>query len=221
MDPLKTRLLLRKDIGEFIGSPRGVRAFEEVQGDVANQYEALSTGTFLTLTDAPSLGEERVLRPVAGELAGTDGGTGVGYTLGLADTTVVAGIYGAATKTVRVTVDGKGRLTGVTEYTLNTDNVAEGATNLYFTTARARAAVSGTTGISYTPGSGIIALDTASTRNTDHASVSVSAGAGLTGGGDLTASRTLALGATGVTPGTYASPTSITVDAYGRITAIS
>jgi len=40
-----------------------------------------------------------------------------------------------------------------------------------------------------------VQLDTASTRNTDHASVVLTAGAGLTGGGDITASRTFAVGA--------------------------
>jgi hypothetical protein len=45
-----------------------------------------------------------------------------------------------------------------------------------------------------------VALDTTSTRNTDHASVTLTAGAGLTGGGDITASRTFAVGAgTGIT----------------------
>ena len=45
-----------------------------------------------------------------------------------------------------------------------------------------------------------VALDTASTRNTDHSSVTLTAGAGLTGGGDITASRTFAVGAgTGIT----------------------
>lgn len=46
--------------------------------------------------------------------------------------------------------------------------------------------------------------------------VSISAGAGLTGGGNLSANRTLALAASGVTAGTY---TKVTVDAYGRVTA--
>lgn len=45
-----------------------------------------------------------------------------------------------------------------------------------------------------------VALDTTSTRNTDHASVTLTAGAGLTGGGDITASRTFNVGAgTGIT----------------------
>ena len=45
-----------------------------------------------------------------------------------------------------------------------------------------------------------VALDTTSTRNTDHSAVTLTAGAGLTGGGDITASRTFTVGAgTGIT----------------------
>lgn len=45
-----------------------------------------------------------------------------------------------------------------------------------------------------------VALDTSSTRNTDHAAVTLTAGAGLTGGGDITANRTFTVGAgTGIT----------------------
>jgi hypothetical protein len=45
-----------------------------------------------------------------------------------------------------------------------------------------------------------VQLDTSSTRNTDHSAVVLTAGAGLTGGGDITASRSFAVGAgTGIT----------------------
>lgn len=47
-----------------------------------------------------------------------------------------------------------------------------------------------------------VALDTASTRNTDHSAVVLTAGAGLTGGGDITASRTFDIGGgAGITVG--------------------
>jgi hypothetical protein len=49
----------------------------------------------------------------------------------------------------------------------------------------------------------------------NHASVSVNAGTGLTGGGDLTATRTISMPNTG-TAGTYRS---VTTDAQGRVTA--
>jgi len=61
--------------------------------------------------------------------------------------------------------------------------------------------VSAGTGISVTGTRDVtVSLDTASTRNTDHSSITLTAGAGLTGGGDITASRTFDVGAgTGIT----------------------
>lgn len=64
-------------------------------------------------------------------------------------------------------------------------------------------------------------LNGGGTTHVDHATVSISAGTGLTGGGDLTATRTLSLANTAVTAGTYGSATQvpqITVDAQGRLT---
>ena len=60
------------------------------------------------------------------------------------------------------------------------------------------------TGITKTDGGAgstvTIALDTANTRNTDHAGVTLTAGSGLTGGGDITTNRTFTVGAgTGIT----------------------
>jgi phage-related tail fiber protein len=55
----------------------------------------------------------------------------------------------------------------------------------------------------------------------DHSTVSIISGTGITGGGDLTASRTLNLSNTGVTAGTYGSAAVypvLTIDAQGRVT---
>ncbi len=75
----------------------------------------------------------------------------------------------------------------------DTDDVGEGSTNLYYTDARVRAAISGGTGITYNSSTGAISL-------TDTGYVTgVTAGAGLTGGA-TSGTATLNIGAgTGIT----------------------
>lgn len=82
------------------------------------------------------------------------------------------------------------------------------------------------------PGSGIIGggivsdgisigLDSTDSRNVDHDAVSISAGVGLSGGGNIAATRTIDLEDTAVTPDTYGDAThspQITIDQQGRIT---
>lgn len=65
-------------------------------------------------------------------------------------------------------------------------------------------------------------LNFVTNEHIDHASVSIIAGTGLTGGGDLTVTRTLDLTNTSVSAGTYGDNNSVpqyTVDAQGRLTA--
>lgn len=65
-------------------------------------------------------------------------------------------------------------------------------------------------------------LNYVANRHIDHSAVSISAGTGLTGGGDITTTRTLSIANTGVTAATYQSPTTVTsftVNAQGQITA--
>lgn len=231
MDALTTTNtpLQRHDIAEFIPSQRGVRAFEDLQNNSASYGDAINAlivqGNDLVaapyVVTAPSLilTNESVLTGTVNISVSI--GPGVAA-LDLTDTSVISGTYGSASETISVNVDAKGRLQNVTEYSLNTDNIAEGVTNLFYTNARARSALSGSTGITYTSATGVIALDTSNNRNVDHSSVSINAGTGLSGGGDITATRTLNLANTAVTPGIYGSVTSIpsfNVDAQGRLIA--
>jgi len=61
-------------------------------------------------------------------------------------------------------------------------------------------------------------------QHIDHSAVLINAGTGLNGGGNITASRTINLGNTAVTSGSYGTATqipTITVNAQGQITAAS
>lgn len=124
MIDLKTRALTRAQIGDFAKTPRAVRAFEAAQEDLATHNTALTTATFLTVSSEPQLGAERILTPIAGELAGTDEGASAPYTLGLADTAVTPDTYGDATHLIGLTIDQKGRITDAEPFLLEASNVA-------------------------------------------------------------------------------------------------
>lgn len=197
--------LPRSELASFLKNKRQIDAFEQQQintDEIVTKLNELIAivaqilgEPFLTWEDSPELTADKALI----------GGVGLTFvpataTMDLDNTAVVAGLYGANSKTISVTIDQQGRITGANEYDLDTDNITEGVVNLFYTNARARAALSDGTGIDYTSATGVIALDTASTRNTDHALVTLTAGAGLTGGGDITGNRSFAVGAgTGIT----------------------
>lgn len=119
MDPIRTGALARSQIAEFISSPRGVRAFEDAQADIGTVYDTLAGSSFLVVDAEPLLGAERILAPVVDELVGSDGGANQPYTLGLADTAVVPGSYGDPAGFVHVAVDQKGRVTGLSTFTIS------------------------------------------------------------------------------------------------------
>ena len=70
----------------------------------------------------------------------------------------------------------------------------------------------------------VLRIATTETAVSAHTARQIIAGAGLTGGGDLSADRTLTLSTTGVTPASLGSGSrsvSLTVDAMGRLTGAS
>lgn len=141
----KTRKLTRQQLGEFLPNPRAVRAFEGLQDDTTDMGDALTNGAFVVLVASSATGSARVLTP-ADSIALNDEGAGERLLIGLTDTGVVADTYGSASKVVAITVNAKGRVTALAEYDLDSDNVSEGAANLFFTDLRARKAVSEGTG---------------------------------------------------------------------------
>lgn len=214
----------------------------------SNQFVANTDADYLLASPSSALVNSRVL--VAG--AGLDLTTIVGSaTLSLENSGVTADTYGSASRVPSVAVDQYGRVIAATDYALDTDNITEGATNLFFTNTRARSALSGGTGIAYNSGTGQIAVstklalydggdtpsaftlsivdsaDAAAWRAAIGATPSsraISTGAGLVGGGNLTSDRTLSLATSGVTAGSYGSATKVptlTVDVYGRVTIAS
>lgn len=126
---------------------------------------------------------------------------------------------------------------------LSSDNISEGVTNLFFTNERAQDAVGAiltdTTSVDFTYNDAANTITAAvlpagvdhnslqnyvANRHIDHSEVSISAGTGLSGGGDITASRSLSIANTGVTAGTYGSATNtpvVTVNAQGQVTTIT
>lgn len=185
--------LNRTDLASFLPSPRTIKAYETLQSDSASsvskinevivQSNKVEEAPVLTTAATDAFDAESVLSASEGIALTLSSGSAA---LTLTATGVTDGSYGDASHLAAFTVDVKGRLTAASQIQLNTDNITEGTTNLFFTQARARASISGVAPIVYNPANGQISLS-----------------------------------ASGVTPGTYANPTSITVDGYGRVTAIS
>ena len=139
---------------------------------------------------------------VGGDLRSVSAGTGISVT-GTRDVTVNA-LYDDSS----IGVNGSNQLFiktgGVTNAMLVNSSLSVGAGAGL--TGGGSVSLGGSTTLNIGAGTGItvnaddVALDTTSTRNTDHSAVVLTAGSGLTGGGDITASRTFNVGAgTGIT----------------------
>ena len=139
---------------------------------------------------------------VGGDIRSVSAGTGISVT-GTRDLTVNA-LYDNSS----IGVNGSNQLFikagGVTNAMLVNSSLTIGAGAGL--TGGGSVSLGGSTTLNIGAGTGItvnadnVALDTSSTRNTDHTAVVLTAGSGLTGGGDISASRTFNVGAgTGIT----------------------
>ncbi|WP_249334118.1 tail fiber protein [Comamonas sp. PE63] len=168
-------------------------ATEAEANGLTDAVRALTAASVKTLFNARALAATVITAGVG--LTG-GGSLAANRTLTLANTAVAAGSYGSATAVPTFTVDAQGRLTAAGSATV--------------TPAWASVTGKPTTLAGY----GI--TDAALAART------ITAGTGLTGGGNLTANRTIALANTTVTAGSYGSATTVptfTVDAQGRLTA--
>jgi hypothetical protein len=195
---------------------------EEVQ-DIVGSFIVQGTGTSIVYDD------------VANTL--TISSTITQYTDELAQD-AIASLIQNGTGITWVYNDSLNTLTGtVSLSSFTTSNLSEG-TNLYYTDARARASISVTDSstIDFTYSTGNITasvivgavdhnslLNYVANRHIDHSAVSIIAGTGLIGGGDLTATRTISMPNVG-TASTYGSATQVavvTTDAQGRVSGAS
>jgi hypothetical protein len=159
---IQTRPLPRSELIKFLPSPRAVQAFEDLTADVSQNIpgamDGIIAGPIVTFQASDVFTNERILTGSADidVTIATDTAS-----LFLSNTGVSGGPYGSASTIATFTVDAKGRLTNAGQVSLVSDNVAEGVTNLFFTNARARSALSAGAGVSYVAATGIISVQSA------------------------------------------------------------
>jgi hypothetical protein len=96
----------------------------------------------------------------------------------LKDTGVTAGTVGSPSKLVVLAIDAKGRITSASQVDLQSGNVTE-TSNLYFTTARARSALSAGSHIGYNSGTGVVSFNGTGVSGTFASPTSITVADGL------------------------------------------
>jgi hypothetical protein len=196
----------------------------------------LTAGTGISITNGA--GSITISAPQVGTVTSISTGTGLTGgpitstgTISLANTAVSAGSYGTASAVPTFTVDAQGRLTAASNTNIAIANTAVSGLGTMSTqnannVTISGGSVSGITDLAVADG-GTGASD-AATALSNLGGVptgrTITAGTGLSGGGDLSANRTISLANTAVTAASYGSGSQVatfTVDAQGRLTAAS
>jgi hypothetical protein len=196
----------------------------------------LTAGTGISITNAA--GSITISAPENGTVTSVATGTGLTGgpitstgTISLADTAVSAGSYGTASAVPTFTVDAQGRLTAASNTNIAIANTAVSGLGTMSTqnannVTISGGSVSGITDLAVADG-GTGASDAATALSNlggVPTSRTITAGTGLSGGGDLSANRTITLADTSVSAASYGSGSQVatfTVDAQGRLTAAS
>lgn len=211
----------------------GITDAQPVDGDLTALASLAGTG--LIVRNAVDSAVVRTITAGTGLSVANGDGVSGNPTISL-PATGTAGTYGAATSIPVLTTDAQGRITGV----INTP-IAIPSTQITDFVEASQDAVGGsllnTASVAFTYNDAANQISAAvlpagvdhnaltnyvANRHVDHSAVTISAGTGLTGGGDITASRALAIANTGAVAGTYGDASVypvITVNAQGQITS--
>jgi hypothetical protein len=152
-------------------------------------------------------------------------------TFSITNTTVTAGSFGSASNTLTATVNAQGQLTALAATPIAIANTQISGLGTMSTqnansVAITGGSITGITDLAVADG-GTGASDASGARTNLGAAASaitISAGTGLSGGGDLSANRTLSITNTAVTAGAYGSASNTltaTVNAQGQLTALA
>lgn len=196
----------------------GYRLFASLQA-FTQDATAAAGANYVLVSPSPDVPTGRTL--VAGTaLTAVDGGAGSSLTLNLDNTAVTAGTYGTASLSARFTVDAQGRITSATTVAIDAIPASLATTSGLFlrsTGSGVWAAIDAATtrtalnldNLYLKQASNLSDLTNAGTARANLGAVgtsrTITAGTGLTGGGDLSADRTISLAVE--TAGTTYTPT--------------